>query len=321
MELLRPMLAAPLDLKKVVYPLLASPKIDGVRMLCNRGKTCTRSMKSIPNKFLQKLFSDPSLHGLDGELTIGAPWERDVFRKTTSAVMTQSGQPQVTFWVFDNWSLPMTYQARLSKLEEQVMEFNSWWVANSEAPCFIQPLSQTVILSQQELFHYEEIQLTQGYEGIILRHPHTFYKQNRATPASGELLKLKRFIDSEALLTSMDELLHNNNYPTMDERNYTKRSSASAGLSPAGVMGALGLELPSVGGKPSVTFKLGTGFTLSQRKWFWKNRKTLLNGKTWVKFKHLPHGAYEAPRHGVFLALRDENDMEPLGEAIQSNGA
>ena len=54
-------------------------------------------------------------------------------------------------------------------------------------------------------------------------------------------------------------------------------------------------------------FTCGSGLTDAQRADFWARRDELLGQK--VKYKHLPHGAKDAPRHPVFLGIRASEDM------------
>ena len=59
----RPILAGSLndvenDLENLIYPVIASPKVDGIRTLIDpEGQFVTRSMKPIRNKFLQESLS------------------------------------------------------------------------------------------------------------------------------------------------------------------------------------------------------------------------------------------------------------------------
>ena len=97
MTTFRPMLAAtvdPNDLDALRFPLLASPKLDGVRALVSDdGQLVSRNLKPIPNANVQKAFGRPEFAGLDGELVCGDPTAPDAFRKTTSAAMSRDGAP------------------------------------------------------------------------------------------------------------------------------------------------------------------------------------------------------------------------------------
>jgi DNA ligase-1 len=59
--------------------------------------------------------------------------------------------------------------------------------------------------------------------------------------------------------------------------------------------------------KPSWVFNIGSGMDHTLRKQIWDNRDKYI-GKI-VKYKYLPVGTIDAPRHPVFLGLRDKDDM------------
>jgi DNA ligase 1 len=74
---MKPMLASPAG-PLIPYPMLLSPKLDGIRCLIINGVVCGRSLKPIPNRFVQQLFGRPELNGLDGELIVGPPTAKEV---------------------------------------------------------------------------------------------------------------------------------------------------------------------------------------------------------------------------------------------------
>ena len=68
----KPMLAgkAPDDLRNLTYPVLASPKLDGIRCIIRGGMATARSLKVIPNTWArEQLRGIPD--GIDGELIGG----------------------------------------------------------------------------------------------------------------------------------------------------------------------------------------------------------------------------------------------------------
>jgi DNA ligase-1 len=81
----RPILAEkiePSELENLKYPVLVSPKLDGIRCLIVDGKALSRSFKPIPNLFIQSLLSKQEFNGLDGELVL----EGKTFNETQSIV-------------------------------------------------------------------------------------------------------------------------------------------------------------------------------------------------------------------------------------------
>ena len=117
--MLRPMLASAVeDLGALRYPVLASPKLDGVRAIGTLGGLMSRNGKIIPNRHVQNLFGEACAAGLDGELIVGEPTDKDCYRSTVSGVMSEAGEPDVTFYVFDtmpagDMPLPWPFEERL----------------------------------------------------------------------------------------------------------------------------------------------------------------------------------------------------------------
>lgn len=189
---MKPMLACEADLSKLKFPVLASPKLDGVRALIRDGVVLSRSLKPIPNRHVQIMYGRPELEGLDGELILGDPTNPETYRRTVSSVMSIAGVPNVDFHVFDRWNRDYPYN-------EVTLSYG-----------LTIPVCSTLIHNMEELEDYEVDLLDKGYEGVMLRDPQSPYKFGRSTAKEGYLLKLKRFADSEAEIiefVAIEELL------------------------------------------------------------------------------------------------------------------
>jgi len=286
----KPLLAAPVEWDKVTYDnLLLSAKLDGIRAIVRNGVVLSRSLKPIPNKHVQAKFGH--LEHYDGELICGQPFAHDVYRKPNSAVMTIGGTPDVRFFVFDHIEEPdADYQTRLERLEYQ---------SN------VAVLTQHEVIGRGSIEAMEQHYLDQGYEGVMLRKargPNSKYKFGRATAKSCTLLKVKRFSDTEAVITGYEELHSNQNQATTDALGHTVRSNHQANMVPMGTLGALVCRTPE-----GVEFKIGSGYDAETRQYLWNNR-FYLDGQ-FVKYKHFPCGVKEAPRFPIFLGLRDSRDL------------
>ena len=287
MTAFKPLLASPADLDNLHFPLLASPKLDGVRAIVKDGVVLSRSLKKIPNLHVQKLFG--GLEHFDGELIVGSPTSKTCYTDTVSGVMRISGQPDVRFFVFDHIEHPMKdYIERARHLTDCVQQ--NW--------CYV---PHTTVAGVDELLRHEAEMLLAGYEGLILRDPNGIYKFGRSTAKEGVLLKLKRFVDHDFEIVGFEERMHNGNEATTSELGRTKRSSHKENKTGRGDLGALVLKY---GGG---TFNCGTGFDDVTRARIWAHRTEYLG--RWVKVKHFEIGAKDAPRHPVFLGFRDSRDM------------
>lgn len=296
---MKPMLSATCESQNVdtlTYPLMASPKYDGVRALVHNGVLVTRSLKPIPNSALQKAYKDRSyLEGLDGELIMGSPTAPDAFRKTASAVMSHSGDPKVTFWVFDLWDQELPYKDRYKALLQDYKE--------TPKGLDIRVVEQAIMRTSQEVRIYEEYALLEGYEGIMLRSIDGLYKFGRSTMKEGGLMKLKQFSDAEAVIIGFEEQLHNTNEQTRDNLGNAERSSHKAwmvGKDTLGVLQVRGLNGPY----KDIEFGVGTGFDDAFRETIWRAQSKFM-GKT-IKYKYFPSGSKDAPRFPVFLGFRED---------------
>ena len=274
-----------LDLSNGIF---ASPKLDGIRAYVRDGVVLSRKNKPIPNKHVQSLFKHMEHH--DGELVVGAPFDEMCFRNTSSGVMAKDGEPDVHFHIFDHvLHQGMPYAARLENVKLGKLGKNA------------SILQQTRIESLEALAEYEAKCLKLGYEGVIVRRIDGHYKQGRSTVREGLLLKVKSFLDDEALVVGFEERMANMNEATVSETGHTKRSSHKSGKVGRGDLGALIVEWKGM------RFNIGTGFTDAERQRIWDQRKHYLGQL--AKFRYFPVGGYEAPRHTSFVGFRDKIDM------------
>jgi DNA ligase-1 len=252
----KPMLASPADLDAVRYPVFASPKLDGIRASVVGGKLLSRTLKEIPSRHVFNLLSKPEFEGLDGELIVGKPTNPSCYRDTVSNVMADNKVFAFRYYVFDIWNCFDRFARRRLHLQRSFFE------AGCDTGIFSHVL-HVLLQNREQLDAYEAEQVNLGYEGIMLADPNAHYKFGRATTKGGELLKVKRFVDSEAEVIGIEEEMHNTNEAQTNELGRTKRSTAQAGLTGKGTMGALIVRDL----KTKIEFNIGTGFTAEDRKW------------------------------------------------------
>ncbi len=293
----RPMLSATVaDVAALRWPLLASPKLDGIRAIVRDGIVVSRNLKPIPNRRVQAIFGKDWLEGLDGELLVGDPTDPRAFLGTTSGVMSREGEPDVFFHVFDCCREPgRPYHERLGMARD---------LATGSGRAVM--VEQTVVTTAEEANAYEATQLDLGYEGVMLRDAKSPYKFGRGTLSKQDLMKLKRFEDAEARVLGLEELLHNSNEATVGLLGQTERGHSKAGMVGMGTLGAL--QVVGVGGRwDGVAFNIGSGFDVATHRAIWEN------GEGWigrlVKFKFFPLGSKEAPRFPIFLGERHPDDL------------
>lgn len=299
------MLAATLEnFKQVKFPQLCSVKLDGVRaiVLKKEGKirVLSRNMKLIPNAHVQKTFGIKEMLGFDGELIVNPPNSDDVFRRTSSAVMSYDGKPDVMFYVFDIYDVKhqkVPYVGRYAKIQEVMDKFKLGFRN-------VSTVVQTPATTEEEVEHYYSESTQYGFEGLMLRSPLGPYKCGRSTINEGYLVKLKRFSDGEAEVIGWEEMMHNDNEGVRNElTGRLERSSHQANKRPAGVLGKLLVRDL----KTKVEFHVGGGFSAEERKLLFIHPPSLM----WrvLKYKYFPSGGKDKPRFPVFLGWRDPRDL------------
>lgn len=322
-DLFKPNLAGKAEDASIRFPVLASPKIDGVRAI-RFDRLMSRSMKEIPSAFVQRILSSSWLDGLDGELVVGSATHPNCMQNTTSGVMAKDKTPTFQFHVFDHVKhLDLPFSERLTMASRQVELFHRAWFASGDktrhdwvgavtanrldggpAPTD-SPVSMVMhmrIDTVNELLAYEAEQLELGYEGVMIRDPDGKYKQGRSTVKEGGLLKVKRFTDDEATIIGFVEEMKNNNAKTTNELGRSKRSSHKDGKSGKDTLGAFILR-----NSAGTEFQCGSGIDDALAAEVWANRTQYL-GRT-VTYKSFLIGVKDAPRHPVFKAFRSPLDM------------
>lgn len=281
----RPMCCARLlDPAKLRFPVLATPKVDGIRALTVGGQALTRSFKLIQNLHI-RTHLETLPDGCDGELVAGN------FNQTTSAVMRRSGKPDFEYWVFDfvphvSW-LSVPYSRR------------SYALSAVDWPTWVRVLTAWEIRDVAEFYRYEEACLEKGHEGVVVRSPDGPYKFGRSTPSEGYLWKFKRVQDSEARVVGFDEQRQNCNPIERNVWGYARRPGGAANKVPKGTLGSL----KCVDIHTGVEVDIGTGLSAEERQHVWDNQGEYL-GRV-LRYKYQECGRVDRPRFPKFDAWVD----------------
>jgi DNA ligase 1 len=282
----KPMLACELeDPTKLKFPVLVSPKLDGIRCLMFAGVAYSRNMKPIRNRFIQKELK--GLDNLDGELIVGSPKAPDCMNATQSGVMSSDGEPAFTYWTFDSPLADVPFSQRLRQADSTNIR--------------VFQVPHVLIYSVEELLEYEKVMLEEGYEGIMVRDPNAPYKQGRSTPREGWLFKLKRFSDGEGVVVGLEPAKHNTNTLTRDELGRAKRSTHAAGMVEVDMIGTILLETKDWG-----VLRLSPGImTHAERANYWKYPSSLI-GQV-VHWRSFGYGVKDKPRFPRFYGIRGDH--------------
>lgn len=298
----KPMLAPheKTNLDTIQYSLLASRKLDGIRLLFIRGEMLSRSLKPIPNQQLREKFKEiieysaQYDHILDGEI-----FSPDLtFQQITHYVMTiDLGEEKVPeslqFHCFDivkNMDLAEPFSYRVANVEKLNLKN-------------LVKLPQVSVNSAEEVRLLFEETLAQGLEGLILRDPEGRYKCGRGTIKEGLIYKVKPWVTYDSKITGVDQATKVNE--DADKKiNELGRSVTSKKKDDRHVIEqAANFFVQHNGQELKVSL---SSMTHAERDEVWKNRESLV-GKT-IEYKGMEIGAKDLPRHPVFVRFREDKD-------------
>jgi DNA ligase-1 len=282
--------------KRLQYPYLCSPKLDGIRCIVKYKKAMSRSFLQLPSYQVQSDFT--YIEHLDGELIEGEATDPNVYNRTQSHVMSEDKPGNLKYYAFDythpDW-INRPFYERLFEAKRLVTAIQSL----SSEYIF---LEHHEVNNYNELIAYEMEVLAQGYEGVMLRNPLSPYKMGRATFNQNIIYKLKRFKEAEGVLIDVLPAMTNHNPLERDELGYAKRSSRKENLVESEIAGTLIIEFEG----DEIEISSGS-FTHDQR------RKLLSNidqyrGKL-IKFRYFLYGIKNKPRFGRAVGFRSVIDI------------
>lgn len=240
-----------------------SEKIDGIRALWDGKNLISRNGNILPSP---TWFSEgfPLNIPMDGELFLG----RQKFNETSSIVRSGSkdkGWNQIVYLTFD---IPHTDAGVVEERWDALRKL----VGHVSKPN-LQFVPQTVCKGRDHLFQLLDLVTAQGSEGLMLRRPKSHYVRSR----SDSLLKVKKFLDGEAIVTGYQE----------SEINTEGKKH---------LIGSMGALLCNT--MDGVPFKVGTGFSDAQRL-----DPPKIGSMITVKYQELSEDG--VPRFPVFVGARD----------------
>lgn len=293
----RIMKGEPVDPKHLRYPCWVFPKFNGFRGYGSGNVAFTASNKPFKNEWLQAAFN---INDLDGEFVVGDPADgHNSLEKTSSVVTSQKPVDDLRFYVFD-WlgNLEMPYGDRLRRLESLP------WMLGNFMLYKVMRAPYEIAHCWEDVVRIERKYVAAGWEGVITRDPMAPYKCGKSTAIQAWMGKLKQFKDAEFKIVGWEERMHNGNEAVTSETGRTKRSTAKAGKTGRGDLGAFVCETEA-----GHQFGVGTGFTDDQRKAFWLIKEELVKNREYAKVRFHETGTKDVPLLPVFIHIRPKEDM------------
>ena len=302
-----------MDVKDMVYPMIASYKLDGIRAIFKDGEMYSRSLKLIPNKQLNERFQYlkdftkkyPII--LDGELYSHQLTFQEIQHYVRTDDFTsersqkkygkiQKVPEHLKFYCFDmlkginGENIP--YETRLSHLKFHKDDLGTNVVV----------VKTKTINKADEASAFFHQALDDGYEGLILRNSKSKYKFGRVTAKSGDGYKLKPFVTIDAKIKEVVERTkaREGSEKKINELGRSVTSKKKADRIPCGI--AAGFVVEYEGNELQATLTGNEAF----RTEIWNNRKKYI-GK-YIEYRAMMIGAKDVPRHPTFIRFRQDKD-------------
>ena len=274
------MLAQPFEEKRLVKwgsgPFIIQPKLDGERcraLFDARGVVTLLSSEenvitSVPHINEQLEMSGLCNVELDGELYVHGDSFEHIHSIVSRKVNQHFNSYSMQFHVFDIVEDNVPQQVRLRALDELLKGYEGMDSIIRVPVDYVTSDLETIM---EALIRYK----SQGYEGLIIRHPMAPYVRKR----SPYMMKFKpKKNDIYKIIGYKEEV--------------------SIHGVPKGRMGAFILE-----GDDGTQFAVGSGFNDNDRFFFWQNREELIGKWCEVQYQHITTKG-KVPRFPIFVKVR-----------------
>ena len=315
MKSYKPLLAPnqEINLSEISYPILASTKLDGIRVIFYKGQILTRSLKKLPNKQLNVKFEPLRQYSEDYNLIIdGEIYSHELtFQEIISYVMTQDFEDKksikkygevkqipehLKFYCFDvirNDEFDKDFSLRYA---DDVLRIGN------EFPRLAISVFHKQVKNEQEVNEYFESVLEEGYEGLILRSFSGRYKCGRGTVKEGIIYKVKKFVDFDGKIIDVIQSTEVNE-DAEKKTNELGRSVTSHKKDDRHLIEKASTFLVNYEDKE---LKVTLAMTDEEKEEVWNNKESYI-GK-WITYKGMLVGAKEVPRHPVMIRFRESKD-------------
>lgn len=206
-DLMKPYSKTP-QLDTLRYPVIATPKLDGIRCAIENGAARTFNKKPIPNAWVNAVLEvlGPAIEGFDGELIV----LNTGFNGVQSGIMSVEGRPNFRFVVFDIHDSSLPYKHRIEAVYKRITDLRRCEDLESMV---VEAVDVTLCRNKEELQDYWTECIEAGYEGVIASAPEGLYKNGRSGLKEQLSVKLKVWHDDEAVVIGFEEEIANDGTP------------------------------------------------------------------------------------------------------------
>ncbi len=282
----------------VPFPVIASYKLDGIRMIVHSGHLMTSSGKDFANvnvrRFMEPLTEYCCENNLmfDGELLSHSTPFNDF-----SGIVRSHNSPlplDTKFYCFDmvyDECYSMPFGVRIEGMKNHLPQFP-----------FCSILPQLLCTTHQQVIDLYGAAISWGCDGVMLRKPTGRYKQGRATLNEGLIWKLKPYESWDACIVRVNQGtdVSPDALKTVNELGYSKTSMKQEDRVPANR--AATFTVIHNGEELDVTIKA----TLPEKIAIWQHREEFIG--RYIEYKGLVVGSKNLPRHPVLTRMRPDLD-------------
>lgn len=252
------------------WPLLVSPKYDGIFVMKTGGKVMTRERKPVPNVALREYLTKHLPEGVNGEFhdvcnVIG-------FHAIQSFFTTHDAKLDDINWCVRGFDI---YNSKhfMSKYHERYRDMsNEMFATGSQRMCVV---PADVCFKPEEVQALYEKYVALRCEGAVLRYANARYKQGRATLKECTALKMVYY-----------DTCHGTIFGFTNNTGILKRNQ----------VGAIIIDTKRFG-----RVEVGSGFDVATSKEFKSNPSWWVGREVVFKFK--PHGMKDKPRHPILVEI------------------
>lgn len=314
------------DTPGVAY--LVSPKYDGWRCVIHPTLgPVSNTLKPIANEYTRNWLTACVSPYLDGELVVNPITHPNQMQMAQSAFSSQGGTPDFRYMVFDNFEAGQMCGFGIRSEDAKTVvthRRNEYLEGNHNHPWRVEIAPQHRVETVDFLLELEEKYLAEGYEGVMVRSLDGKYKFGRSTLKQRGMIKMKRYIDAEAIVQGWAPLLLNQNDPKVDALGLQKRGYSKEGkVADDSRVGTLHCEVLT-GRFKGTKFSIGSGFDDSARAAMREAIRTVEKGGLIgglyehhsqypigkiMTFKYQDHGSKDTVRQPIFKSWRSPEDI------------
>lgn len=298
------------------WPVWCEPKIDGCRAFNPEGKLLARTLKQHRNPYVTAQYSRPEFIGFDGELAAERETHPDLCRITSSACSRSYGEPYTLWHLFDYVTpdtVKLPYRERYSLLCDAVSDLRAIGAGEH-----LRVVPYIVCNNVDELMAAHEKWMKMGYEGSCYYDPEALHKEGKSSPKHGGVLRIKDFVDFEAIVEAVTEGETNLNPAQINELGRQFRSSHKENKVPNGMVGSLTcrslVDVYDLIDKKKLLIAKDQIFTCApgamtdaEALEFFQHPELIVGKPSKIKF--FPKGMKDAPRFPQWQCIRSEEDM------------